>query len=84
MMAACSKLDSQLRKVKKLSIEGHPQVAGLVTDRLVAAEQVDDREPIAAEGQTGFGMRALVVGAAMGDGLEHRSESFGRERASAP
>ena len=78
-VAACQELLSQLGVLEQLAVEGDPDRAVLVGDRLPAARQVDDREPPGSQRHAGLDVDLLVVGPAMGDRRRHRQEATSRE-----
>ena len=73
-MAARLELAAQLAEVVDLAVADEPQRAVRVGERLVAAGEVDDREPAHAERAGAVDVHALVVGAAMDGDARHRRE----------
>jgi hypothetical protein len=74
VMPPPQQLPAQLGILEQLAVEGDPDRAVFVGDRLPAAGQVDDREPPGPQGQAGLLVGMLVVGAAVGDRPGHGQE----------
>jgi hypothetical protein len=73
---------AQLDVVEDLAVEGHPQRAVRRGERLLAAREVDDRQPPVAERDAPFQVHAALVGAAVAHGLDHALQHRARgERA---
>jgi hypothetical protein len=72
---------AELGVVEELAVEGDPDGAVLVGDRLAAAGEVDDGEAAGAQGEAGLAVVVLVVGPAVGDGGGHGAEPRGGELA---
>ena len=81
VVAAGQQRLAELGVVEELAVEGDPDGAVLVGDRLPAAGEVDDGEPSGAEGEAGLAVVVLVVGPAVGDGGGHGAEPRGGELA---
>jgi hypothetical protein len=63
-------LGSELAVVVELAVDDGDHVAALVRDRLVAGDEVDDREPPHREARAVAGPAALAVGAAVAEQLD--------------
>jgi hypothetical protein len=71
--------------VVDLAVLGAPDAAALVRERLVAALDVDDRQPAGAERAAGVDDEPGVVGAAIFDQLRHPpQDGFRQRRGAAP
>ena len=70
----------QLAVVVDLAVLDDDDRAVLVRDRLVAARQVDDREPAGGDADALVRVHALGVGAAMEERLRHRTQPVDVER----
>ena len=81
VVAAGQERLAELGVVEELAVEGDPDGAVLVGDRLAAAGEVDDGEPSGAQGEPGLAVVVLVVGPAVGDGGGHGAEPRGGELA---
>ena len=78
-MPAGQELPAQLGILEQLAVEGDPDRAVLVADRLPAAGQVDDRQPPGPERHARLDVELLVVGTAVGDRAGHRQQSLMRK-----
>ena len=70
----------ELAVVVDLAVLDDDDGAVLVRDRLVAAGQVDDREPARRDADALLRVHALGVGAAMDERLRHRTQPVDIER----
>src|SRR5216683_289008 len=75
-VAEPDQLRSKLGVVVDLPVEDDPQRAVLIADRLVAAGEVDDRQPPATERDALANARSFVVGPSMRDARAHPVEHF--------
>ena len=82
-VAGTLELVHQLAVVVDLAVLYDDDRAVLVRDRLVAAGQVDDREPAGGDRNGAVEMRALGVGAAVVERRGHAPEPFGVDGAAA-
>src|SRR5262245_38893745 len=73
-MPASLEIGAQLLEVVDLTVEDDLDRAVLVADRLVAALQVDDRQPSMHQSQARFHPEAFGVRPAMGNTLSHHLE----------
>jgi hypothetical protein len=64
-VALLLKAMTQILVIVDLAVKHEPQGAILVSDWLVAREQVNDAQPAHAQPDVGIGIVALVVGTAM-------------------
>ncbi len=60
--------------LEELAVEGDPDRAVLVGDRLPASGKVDDREPPGAQDHARLGVKLLVVRPSVSDRAGHRQE----------
>src|SRR5215831_13232459 len=74
LMACPFQFGTQLRKVVDLPVDNQRYIAIASGKRLMAATQIDDRQPAHAEPDDAVTKCAVVVGATMGHGVAHRSE----------
>src|ERR1051325_4497265 len=79
-MAMRFKLALQLAEVVDLTIGDDLDVAGLIQDRLLAAGEIDDRQPPHAEAHAGQRDAAFFIGTAMMQHLHPARELGGRDR----
>ena len=74
-MAAAFQVRLLLGVVEQLAVEDDGDAAILVEDRLPAVGQADDAEAARGEGQAGPFQEAVLVGAAVDDGVGHRPDA---------
>ena len=79
-VAGALELVHELAVVVDLAVLDDDDRAVLVRDRLVAAGQVDDREPARGDADALVRVHALRVGAAMDERLRHRTQPVDVER----
>jgi hypothetical protein len=76
-MAAIFKFFTKLGKVIDLAVEYGPNGAIFVKDRLMAPGQIDNAEAAHAQSHAIFDENALIVGAAIHNGLAHAMDGLG-------
>ena len=74
-MAAGFELAPDVRVVVDLAVERHPDVAGLIGQRLLSVLEVHDAQAAMAERGVRVAEHAAVVGAAMRDHVAHAGHS---------
>ena len=74
---AGQELLAQLGILEQLAVEGDPDRAVFVGDRLPAPGQVDDRQPPGPQRHARLDVELLVVGTAVGDRAGHRQQALG-------
>ena len=79
-MAGALELAVQLGEVVDLAVLDDRAGPVLVRDRLVAAREVDDREPPRREADAALDERALRVGPAVDERRRHRGEPLAVDR----
>ena len=75
---------AKLDVVVDLAVLHHPEAPALVGDRLVAAVEVDDREPSVRHPEAGVEIEADSVGTAMPELARHVEQEFPRDPLAAP
>src|SRR5262249_35604683 len=73
-VSPCFQTGPQFLEVVDLAVEDHLHRAVFIADRLVAAAQVDDRQPPVDEADAGLDPETLGVRSAGGAGATHRPQ----------
>src|SRR5436190_4678439 len=73
-------LGAELGEVVDLPVEDHPHGLFVVGHRLMAAGEVDNRQPTETETERAVDKKPLVIGAAMNELLRHVPEALARNR----
>ena len=76
-VAASLELGPKLAVVVDLAVLDDPDRLVLVADRLIAAREIDDGQASRSEADVAVDVRATAVGAAVNEGLVHRSQDLG-------
>jgi hypothetical protein len=84
LVTALDEILPQLEIVEDLAVEGHPNGAVLVTERLLTGTQVDDGQPAMSQADARLEMEALFIGPTMRQGSRHALDGIFVYRPSIP
>src|ERR1700722_11756084 len=80
LMTKPYQLGHRLAVIVDFTVEDDPDIASLVIEWLLAASDINDRQPAMTQPDARLQQEAIAVGSAMGDGIVHRGQHAGIDR----